>query len=109
MTYHFNTRYLDDDGTIQLGRYHDGSIALKLFSPTEGPLSTATVCLSEYGEAPADGHVFIKDYSENEGTLNCLIRLGVIGAPIRTLPAGFGEVHECELFLTLDRESMTAS
>lgn len=97
--YHFRTKYLDHDGTLQFDRYHDDSTAISLFSPAEGPLATATVCLSQYGETPAAGHVFIKNHSESEGMLDCLYALGIVGYPVRTIPMGFTEAYECELLV----------
>lgn len=102
MSFHFRTKYLDDEGTLELARYHDGSIAMRLFSPTEGPLSTPTQCLSEYGEKPAMGNVFLRDDAEFSGMLQCLQDLGIVGPPIRTVPCGFVEAYECELLVSLE-------
>lgn len=95
--YDFSTRYLNDRGTVRIGRYHDGSLALQLVSEYGEPLSTATVCLSAYGETPGAGNVFVKDYGENEGMLENLQRLGIVGSPIRKVPCGFSVAYECEL------------
>lgn len=107
--FHFRTRYLADDGLVQLGRYHDGSIAIRLFSPMEGPLSTPTVCLSEYGEKPIEGHVFVTE-NDSPGILASLQELGIIGPALRTVPyGGFGcYAYECELLVDSKHEAVQA-
>ncbi|AXQ64419.1 hypothetical protein L3Y19_gp050 [Gordonia phage Neville] len=99
MSFHIKTKYLDDEAELVFGKYQDGSIALQLFSPEEGPLSTATVCLE--GSKPAPGNVFIKDWSENEGTYDGLRKAGIIGESVRSHPAGFAIALECPLLVEL--------
>lgn len=99
MTFHFKMTFLDETGSIELGRYHDGSIAMRLTSEVGEHLSTPTVCLSASGESPAPGRVFIRDYSENSGALDCLQRLGIIGPTIRQVPCGYATAYECELLV----------
>lgn len=78
--------------------YSDGSLALVVTDYGTGEhLATATVFLNH--DKPAEGHVFIKDYSENEGVLNCLIDQGIVSKPVREVQAGFVVVHECEVLV----------
>lgn len=65
-------------GTVRRLSYKDGSIALQLYTFDGEPLATATVCLSEYGCIPPEGHAYIKNYAENEGILEALIEAGAI-------------------------------
>ena len=69
----------------------DGSTALVLFDPVTGELvAKATVCMSGYDLLPTNQrHVFIKDYSENEGMFEALQRAGVIDEELRSLDAGW--------------------
>lgn len=83
-----------DDVTIERAAYGDGSPALRLWCE-DGPLATATVFLSH--ATPAEGCVWIKDYSENEGMLASLIEAGVIEATGRVERAGFVPVWEARL------------
>lgn len=107
MTFHFRSAYLDDEGTVELGHYHDGSIAMRLFSPIDGPLSTPTVCLSEYGEKPAEGYVFLREH-DNPGVVESLQELGVVGPAVRTVPMGFTVAYECELLVSPEDEGVHA-
>lgn len=78
----------------QVGRYHDGSIAIEAFSYIDGPASRITVCIDV---PPAEGNIMVKSYSENSGMLEALIKAGVIDAPVREHPTGFVYVYECPL------------
>lgn len=59
------------------------------------PIAVATVNLPD--EELAEGNVFIKDYSENEGIYDCLIDAGVIEKRIRFVVSGHIIVPECKL------------
>lgn len=75
------------------GRYADGSPAIQLWD-AQGPLATATVWLPE---PPAEGCVWIKDWSENEGMLDSLALAGVIEVTGRVAPTGYVVAHEGRL------------
>jgi hypothetical protein len=52
-------------------------------------MATVNVVSEPLGE----GEVCIKDYSENEGMFDALVRAGLLEAePVRTVPQGFVEV-----------------
>ena len=101
---HLKTKYLDDDVYIEIARYHDNSRAVLFRTELGEPAGVATVCLSDSNEKPADGNVFIKDWSENEGMLRGLMALGIIGAPIRNIKVGFVTAYECKFLLSDDDE-----
>jgi hypothetical protein len=61
-----------------------------------GRLCNATVALEQL---PAEGHVFIKDWSENSGMLASLQAAGVIGDVVRVIPTGFVVAHEVPLLM----------
>lgn len=77
------------------GVYRDGSPALKCLDQVGHPQFTATVCIE--GQRPKPGHVFIKDWSENEGVLDALLEAGIVEEPIRNVTCGFSVAHECKL------------
>ena len=93
------TKYLDEDAHLNVARYADGSTAWQLYSMQGEPLMTPTVCLMEYGHTPAEGHVIIKDYSENEGILNCLIEQGIISEEVHALEATHVTFYECKVLI----------
>lgn len=99
----FRTKY-SNYPTAYIGRgfYHDGSTALMVYTEDGEPICKATVCMSDSGEKPADGNVFIKDWAENEGVMASLQAAGVIGEVIRSVPAGFCEAQECPLLIDVD-------
>jgi hypothetical protein len=94
---HLKTKWLDEEAYIVSGYYGDESIAWKAYSLEGEPLCTPTVCLVEYNQEPRPEHVFIKNWSENEGILESLIAGGIISEPVRTLPAGFCKAYECRI------------
>lgn len=93
----FSTEYLDDcDATVVYSRYVDGvSPAIQVYDTDTGEaLCTASVALDE---PPREGHVFIKNWSENAGVLEGLQKAGVIGEVTREVPSGFVMAKECRL------------
>ena len=87
-TIHVKTKYLDEQGALEFGRYQaDNSLSLRLceVGGFGEYLATATVCIIAYNYTPPEGHVVIKDYSENEGMLECLIAQGVVEPPTKVL------------------------
>lgn len=91
--------FKNEPATVYKGKYSDGSTALILQDHEVGErLAVATVCMVDYDEKPEEGNVFIKDYSENEGTLDCLIEQGVVSEPVREVQCGpYAVVYECKL------------
>ena len=104
MTYvHVTTKYIDDDVYFQLGRYQDGSVAIRVALALTGePLGVATVCMAQSGEIPAKGNVFIKDWGENEGMLKGLQEAEIVGEVVREIPAGFATAYEVPFLLQPD-------
>lgn len=103
-TFPLSTKYINTEVFMQLGRYVDDSIAMKLVNVDGEPEGTATVCLAEIKQKPQDGHVFIKDWGENEGMYEGLKTAGIIGEAVRMLQPGFpgADAYECPLLVKLD-------
>lgn len=78
MLVHVKTKWLDEEGYLGVGCYIDGTTAWQIHAEDGEPLIVPTVCLVDYGFLPAPGNVFIKNYSENEGILECLTEAGII-------------------------------
>lgn len=86
------------DVTMTTEVYEAGGVALQLYTTDdlyEELLCTATVYLE--GQPPADGCVWIKNYSENEGLDQELVRLGIVELTGRTARTGWVEVPEARL------------
>jgi len=84
MNIYLKTRYAYcPNAFVRWAQYGNGNIAIRLMLPSGAPLMTATVNPS----VPlALDEVAVKNWSENEGAEESLIRAGVIeGAPVRTM------------------------
>jgi len=63
---------------VDISTYRDGTLAMGLFTLNGDDLATVTVNLAAYDLVPAEGAMFIKDYSEGEGVANALRSVGLI-------------------------------
>ena len=73
---------------FETGRYTNGNLELEMvIVEDEEPYS---VCTVNPGFPIADGHLAIKDYSENEGMVSFLVSLGVIEEkPVDRISSGW--------------------
>jgi hypothetical protein len=89
------------DGKLKLIKTNysgNNRIALKLVSIEDNePWFTVTVNLPE--EPLDDNCVFIKDFSENEGILDCMVKAGVIELTGRLVETGYVVVPEAKLLV----------
>ena len=87
---------------LKLATYFKGDrICIKLLDKKDGMhYMTATVNMPEVDLKHDE--VLIKDYSENEGILEALIRAEVISDPIDVVSAGFVEVFKCKLLINAE-------
>ena len=78
--------------------YSDGSLCLQAIDSEYGvPITKATVNLN-YDKVKGflpDGHVYIKNYSENKGMLKALVDAGIVEDTGRKLTTGFVEANLC--------------
>ena len=90
-------KYKEWDCWLQQDLYHYGErIALHLVDAQDGePVSTCTVNVPELELAPDE--ICIKNYSENKGMLNFLIKEGVVEDTGRTERSGYVEINICRL------------
>ena len=76
---------------LKLAFYYNGRKAIKLVDAGTGePIATATVNMPD--QILKENWVFIKDYSENEGMTDALIKHGII-KPDEVSGASSGFVH----------------
>lgn len=77
--------------------YGNGVPALLLVDAISGePIAKATVNIPDM--KPEKDHVFIKDWSENQGMMKALINYKVIhDKPVKAFPFNRVQVYECKL------------
>lgn len=91
------TTYCHSRSVLRMGKYHDGSIAVRGFHPKTGePLYTASVCLPD---KPQDGCIWVKNWSENDGVLEALIKAGAITLTGKCAIAGYELAFEARLLV----------
>ena len=83
---------------VELLEYPNGRPAIQLYAEDDGPVATATVNLPHH--PLEEGEVLIKDFSENEGMLDCLTNAGIVEPTGETVRVGHAEAHICRLLLT---------
>jgi hypothetical protein len=92
--------YIPAGVSIEKMHYADGNVCLAARDPNDGsPYGTLSVNIPETNIN--DNHVWIKDWSENEGVLNALVESGLVRDLGITQPCGFMNAHLVELKLEL--------
>ena len=75
-----------------------GSTAIYLVDAVDGePVATATVNVEGVSETLPPSEALIKDYSENEGMMEALIRAGLVQDTGRRVPTGYVTVPVARL------------
>lgn len=82
-------------GNIKPGEYGNGRLALSLIADNGEPIAVCTVNLPDLDIE--EGHVAIKDYSENEGMLAALIEAEIVEEPSALVKAERVEFPICKL------------
>ena len=91
-----NVKFHDWHCSLKKAQYANGRDALLLLDAnTEEPVAYATVNLPDHHIQ--SGHVFIKDWSENEGMYETLLESGVIKEVVNQIRSGFVMIKECPL------------
>lgn len=90
-------RFLGEELTIWKGNYAENNrVALELVANDGEPFMTATVNTSE---SIPDGHVTIKNYSENESLLEVLIENRIVERPAFKIAIGYVRIDVCKLLI----------
>lgn len=83
-------------------KYSDpNNIALVAYTNDNGFKEEFGIVSVNPSEVLKNGHVAIKNWSENEGILNVLIREGVVSTPSHFIRSGFVDIPVCELLVEL--------
>lgn len=95
-------RFKDWQCDIVKNKYFNGRTAISLVSSIDGddvckgePIATATVNIPDVALSPDE--VIIKNYSENEGVLDVLLKAGIVELSGRTIKSGFVTMPICIL------------
>jgi hypothetical protein len=80
-------KYKNYDVVLKFAQYDNGRLAIRLFDPSEGLITTATTNLPEV--SLGEDEVFIKDYTENVGVLSFLLDNGFVEQTGRTVRSGY--------------------
>ena len=79
----------------QYGKYGNGQNSIQLFDVNDGmPWAVASVALDYPLQSD---EVAIKDYSENKGILETLLKAGVVEPPHRKVSSGFVQIPVCKM------------
>jgi len=88
--------FAGENCTIQWGKYPNGRVAIQLMC-ADGPMARATVNIPEY--EPDFDEVLIKDYSENEGMLDALVKAGIVKDTGKRAFSGYVTIPVCKLLV----------
>ncbi len=87
---------------LVFGKYHNGATALELIDAEDGqPIAMASVNVAGHSEHLDSDEMFIKDWSENEGMLDTLIKAGVVSPTIFSVPTGFVSAELCKILIPI--------
>lgn len=89
--------FMQWDCIIVTGQYGgNGRLALQLVDAHDfEPVAVASVNLANH--SLSEGEIFIKNYSENEGMVECLVEAGLIAEPHNMVQSGFVYIPVCKL------------
>lgn len=83
-----NIKFKEWDCQLEFGYYQNGRPAIELIDTEDGqPIATATVNIPDY--PLLDNEMFIKDYSENEGMLEALVKAEIVVDTGKRITQGF--------------------
>ena len=81
-------------------QYSNGRTALGLFTTEEGhPELVAVASVNLPDEVLAENEVFIKNYSENKGILDALVKAGAVSPTGRQVAVGHALVDVCRVLV----------
>jgi hypothetical protein len=97
--YHFKTEYYQGEARLSLTTYYpSGNLAVALIDTDGSRVMTVSVNLPQYEELLSDAcHFFLKDWSENSGIKEELLRHGLIEDTGVTVISGYVEASMVKL------------
>jgi len=90
----FGTAYVCN---VRIGSYvRGGTPTIELYDAASGePVAVASMSVPGLGK----NEVAVKNYSENEGMLKCLLIAGIVSEPHRHVQSGYVVVPVCKLLV----------
>ena len=86
--------FMGEKLTPVIGRYANGQTSIQLVDQDGMPFMTASVA---HDVNIPDDCVIIKNYSENEGIMQALIKAGIIEKPFCEIPVNFVKLYVAAL------------
>lgn len=86
-----------DNCSLHFHKYRNGSQSLTIQDDYGHPLINVTKCVPDY--IPNYNQILVKNYSENKGILNCLVKHKIIVDTGIMVLTGFTHLHICELLV----------
>jgi hypothetical protein len=99
-TFNIHTKYIHEQNCqLRFDKYQDGSTAMLIRSSRGDPLIKVTAYLPKV--VLEEDQILVKDYSENEGILQCLIELEIIEEleDLDPIPSGYAILNVCKLLV----------
>ena len=96
---HIKTKYMDEDVLLEFAKYENGRIAIRALTEQGEPAFVATVNIPQ--ATPAEGCVFLKGWSENEGIPEALVKEGVVELTGRKIATGMCAADEAKILIPM--------
>lgn len=90
----YETTYKGEKVFLEVGKYGNGQLAIQMLDEQGLPYTVPTVALME---PLNENELAIKDYSENTGMLDWMMKEGIVGEPVRYVQTGFVQVPICPI------------
>ena len=92
-------KFMEWNCIVNFKSYSNGRTAIQLLSNNEDQDLIAVASVNLADVSMEKDEIAIKDYSENEGMLHCLVKAGIVSQPIRYRQSGFVKIPICKLLV----------
>lgn len=88
------------DCIIKFPKYRNDRTAIELVNDVPPYFETVLIAsVNLPDEEIGEDEICIKNHSENEGVLDCLVKAGIVSEPIRYVDSGFVQIPICKLLV----------